>query len=382
MKTLVVGSGFVGRALARHLTGSGGRAVLGSRTPPLSHDSADDGTAADWIPLDITEDGAFADALEGTGADSVVLVHGPSDATWCEEHPDAALHGHSEAARQVARSAGERRVVFISTDNVFDGTAVTPPDESAPTGPANAYGRAKLAAERILADLPAITLLRVSLVYGWEPADSPKWLNFFSSCAHRLLVGEQVRVPVDQWTTPVLLDDVVDVTAALINATPTPPPLLHLGGPDRISRADWAAVIAEGLGAPPHLVVGEPRALGRYAGRPASTCLSSGLLAAQPATAGLAPRPVREGSRLLIDRHIRGTTPTSGGRQNSTATADSRGARNSTVALENSDPHLSAAPRTSSDRHSPTATLASGDPHPPPPPSRALHTPATPRSSV
>jgi dTDP-4-dehydrorhamnose reductase len=298
MRTLVVGSGFVGRALARHLAASGDKAVLASRTPALP--------VPDWIRLDITEDGAFAHALEDTEADSVVLVHGPSDVTWCEEHPDGALHGHAEAARQVARAAGERRVVFISTDNVFDGTAGTPPDESAPTGPANAYGRAKFAAERILADLPAVTVLRVSLIYGWEPADTSKWLNFFAACAHRLLAGEQVTAPVDQWTTPVLLDDVVDVTAALVRATRTPPPLLHLGGPDRISRADWAAVIAEELGAPPGLVVGEPRAHGRYAGRPASTCLSSGLLAAHPATAGLALRPVREGNRLLIDRHIPG----------------------------------------------------------------------------
>ncbi|MGP2436188.1 SDR family oxidoreductase [Streptomyces sp. JW3] len=330
MNTLVVGSGFVGRALARHLTESGGRAVLGSRRPPLPHDSPRDGTAADWIPLDITEDGAFAGALKDTGADSVVLVHGPSDATWCEEHPDAALHGHAEAARQVARSAGGRRVVFISTDNVFDGTAVTPPDESAPTGPAGAYGRAKLAAEQILAGLPSVTVLRVSLIYGWEPADTPKWLNFFASCAHRLLAGEQVRAPVDQWTTPVLLDDVVDVTAALVTAARTPPPLLHLGGPDRISRADWAAVIARELGAPARLVVGEPRAHGRYAGRPASTCLAGGLLARHPATAGLTLTPVREGSRLLIDRHIR--TPESGGRPRTATTAGSP------------DPHTPTAP--------------------------------------
>ncbi|WP_405774059.1 SDR family oxidoreductase [Streptomyces sp. NBC_01538] len=347
MNTLVVGSGFVGRALARHLTGSGGTAVLGSRTPPLSGDSpAGDGVVPAWIPLDITEDGAFAAALKATGADSVVLVHGPSDVTWCEEHPDRALHGHAEAARQVARSVGDRRVVFISTDNVFDGLAGPPPDESAPTGPANAYGRAKLAAERMLAHLPAVTLLRVSLIYGWEPTDTPKWLNFFAACAHRLLAGEPVTAPVDQWTTPVLLDDAVDVTTALLRATRTPPPLLHLGGPERISRAHWATVIAEELGAPPELVVGEPRAFGRYAGRPASTCLSSGLLSTHPATAGLAPLPVREACRLLIDRHVRATTPGNGDRRIPvTATPEE--------AFGSSDPHTPT-PAKSRTPHTPT----------------------------
>ncbi|GAA3659574.1 SDR family oxidoreductase [Nonomuraea antimicrobica] len=302
MRTLVVGSGFVGRALARHLTTSGEEAVLASRTPPAPHG---DGTGQDWIGLDITEDGAFRDALQQARPDTVVLVHGPSDVTWCEQHPAAAMHGHAEAARQVARAAGNRRVVFISTDNVFDGVPEAP-DESVPPRPANAYGRAKLAAEQILAELPARTLLRVSLIYGWEPADSPKWLNFFAACVHRLQAGRPVTAPIDQWATPVLIDDVVEVIVALAKAE-APPRLLHLGGPDRISRAGWAAAIAEQLGASPGLVVAEPRANGRYAGRPASTCLSSGLLATHPATAGLAARPVREGSRLLLDRH---TPPT------------------------------------------------------------------------
>jgi dTDP-4-dehydrorhamnose reductase len=303
MRALVVGSGFVGRALARRLTGSGAEAILASRTPPAPDG---DRPVPDWVRLDVTDDGAFADAVGRTGADTVVLVHGPSDVTWCERHPAAATHGHAEAARQVVRAAGDRRVVLVSTDQVFDGTAEAP-DETVPPRPANAYGRAKLAAERILADLPDVTLLRVSLIYGWEPADSLKWLNFFAACLHRLRAGEPVTAPVDQWTTPVLVDDVAAVTVALAGAE-APPRLLHLGGPERISRADWAAVIAERLGAAPGLVRPEPRANGRYADRPASSCLSSGLLATHRATAGLTPWSVREGSRLLIDRLTSPTT--------------------------------------------------------------------------
>jgi dTDP-4-dehydrorhamnose reductase len=297
VNTLIVGSGFVGRALAQHLTGSGESAVLASRTPP---EAARGEAAQEWIRLDITEPGAFGRALERTGADSVVLVHGPSDVTWCERHPEEAMNGHAGAARLVTEAADGRRTVLISTDNVFDGTADAP-DESAPTRPANAYGRAKLAAEEILAEGAETTVLRVSLIYGWEPADSAKWLNFFASCVHGLRAGRQIRVPFDQWTTPVLIDDVARVTAALASAASVPP-LLHLGGPERISRAEWAGVIASQLGVPADLVVPEPRVQGRYANRPVSTCLSSRLLAGHPATAGLTLRSVSDGSRLLLDR--------------------------------------------------------------------------------
>jgi dTDP-4-dehydrorhamnose reductase len=303
MRTLIIGSGFVGRALAERITDLGGDAVLASRRPP--GEPAGPGGPVAWTPLDVTDRDACIRTVAETGADTIVLVHGPSDVTWCEQHPAEALRGHATAAEHIAHAADGRRTVLISTDNVFDGTEPSP-HEDTPTHPANGYGRAKLAAERILTQQADTTVLRVSLIYGWEPAGSEKWLNFFASCAHRLRSGQPVEVPFDQWTTPVLLDDVTAVAAA-VAAAPAPPALLHLGGPDRISRADWAAVIAEYLGVEPDLVVPVPRAAGRYADRPRNTCLSSTLLADDPCTAAIRIRGVREGTRALLEQR----TPTS-----------------------------------------------------------------------
>jgi dTDP-4-dehydrorhamnose reductase len=299
MRTLVIGSGFVGRALARRIIDLGDEAVLASRRAPEGWGT--DTEAAAWTPLDVTDPNACAHTLEKTDPDTVVLVHGPSDVTWCEKHPDEAFQGHA-ATRQIAQAADGRRVILVSTDNVFDGTMPSP-DEDAPTRPANAYGRAKLAAEQALGRRAETTVLRVSLIYGWEPADSHKWLNFFASCAHRLRSGQPIEVPFDQWTTPVLIDDVTAVTAAVIGAS-APPPLLHLGGPDRISRAEWAAVIAERLGVDPDLVVPVPRASGRYADRPINTCLSSRLLANDPSTAAIRLRGAREGTYALLEQVV------------------------------------------------------------------------------
>ncbi|MFF4710689.1 SDR family oxidoreductase [Streptomyces eurythermus] len=296
MSTLVIGSGFVGRAVAAHLLDSGEKAVLASRTPPPD----DAGRRPPWSALDVTDPTAVRRVIDATHAERIVLVHGPSDVTWCEEHPEESLRGHAGAARVVAEAADDRRIVLISTDNVFDGTDPAP-DETSPPRPANAYGRAKLAAERVLAERgDATTVLRVSLIYGWEPAVAPKWLNFFSSCVHRLRAGEHITAPIDQWTTPVLVEDVAAVTAAVL---PAPAPaLLHLGGPERISRADWARHIARELGLPPDRVSGQPRTLGRYASRPENSCLASTLLAIHPATAGVPVRGAHDGTRLLLGR--------------------------------------------------------------------------------
>jgi dTDP-4-dehydrorhamnose reductase len=294
MRTLIVGSGFVGRAVADRLARTGGQPVLASRRPP-------ERAAVPWTALDVTDPASCHRVVAETAAEEIVLVHGPSDVTWCDRHPEEAMAGHRTAARNMVAAAGDRRLVLISTDNVFDGSRADC-SEATPTAPHNAYGRAKLAAEQVLAGHAAATVLRVSLVYGWEPADSAKWLNFFAACAHRLLAGEPVAVPHDQWTTPVLVDDVAAVTAAVLAARDLP--LLHLGGPDRISRADWALLIAAEFGVDPGLVVAEPRSAGRYAGRPENSCLTSTLLSRAPATAGLHVRGVREAARLLAARGV------------------------------------------------------------------------------
>ncbi|MFF0483062.1 SDR family oxidoreductase [Streptomyces sp. NPDC004435] len=293
-RTLVVGSGFVGRAVAARLAAAGGDPVLASRRPPETRTGTG---VVPWVRLDAADARSCASAVAQVRPDQLVLVHGPSDVTWCEAEPERAAALHTAAATHLIAAAPGRRTVLISTDNVFDGTSPVN-GESAPTAPANAYGRAKLAAERIVRESTDGTVLRVSLIYGWEPPETTKWLNFFSSCAHRLRAGERVEVPGDQWTTPVLVEDVAAVTAAVLPSGA--PPLLHLGGPDRISRADWAEALAEALGVPRSLVVRVPKAAGRYASRPTNTCLTSELLDDFLAARGLRVRGVAEGLRVLL----------------------------------------------------------------------------------
>jgi dTDP-4-dehydrorhamnose reductase len=297
---LVVGAGFTGTGVAQHLAAAGAPVLLASRRPPRDDPAA---YGAGWRPVDATDPVSYARLLDGLRPDRVVLVHGPSDVTWCEAHPAEALAAHATAARVTAAAPGAPRIVLISTDNVFGGASRDEPGghtETDPPAPANAYGRAKHAAERVLLESAADAVaLRVSLVYGHEPRDAGKWLNFAASCAHRLLAGERVEAPHDQWTTPVLLADVAAVTAAVLDAPGPLPPVLHLGGPDEVSRAAWAAVLAEELGADPGLVVPVPRAATRYAARPRHSSLAGVRLGALAATRHVPVRGVRAGARAL-----------------------------------------------------------------------------------
>nr|WP_157850779.1 sugar nucleotide-binding protein [Streptomyces exfoliatus] len=224
-----------GSEIARRLVAEGHEVTLGSRGRPTV---APEDHGARWQALDATDASACDRAVATVAPRTVVLVHGPSDVTWCEAHPEEAAAAHRAATAHFAAVPGLDRIVMISTDNVFDGRGAESV-ESTPTAPANAYGVAKRAAEEVLLSRAAspATALRVSLVYGHEPAGGEKWLNFFASCAHRLSRGEPVEAPADQWTTPVLVDDVATVVARLLAHEGDLPPVLHLGGPERVSRA-------------------------------------------------------------------------------------------------------------------------------------------------
>ncbi|MDC0714800.1 sugar nucleotide-binding protein [Stigmatella sp. ncwal1] len=291
-QVLIIGSGFIGQRLGQALREEGFSVALSSRHRPKGR------WAGDWLGLDASRPGAIAEAVGTTGAHAVVLVHGPSDITGCENAPETAMATHAGIATRLCQEAPTVRKVLISTDNVFDGQD-TCYDESRVPSPANAYGRAKLAAERVLlAADPSALIVRTSLVYGYEPRGPGRgWRNFFMVVADTVSSGQTVQAPVDHWNTPILVDDAAAVLTRLIPGGPSG--VLHLAGPDRVSRFEWGRLIAESLGQDPNLVRPVERAAGRYSCRPANACLRSLRLHHLPELSGLSISGLAAGAARL-----------------------------------------------------------------------------------
>lgn len=286
--TMVVGSGYLGGRIGARTRALGDRAVLCSRRPPAS--------TAGWRELDVRDPRACREAVRALAPDVLVVVHGPSDITWCEEHPEETMAAHGAGAANLAAAADGRPILLISTDNVFAGVRHSHA-ESDEAVPVNAYGRAKLAGERTLLDTGAALALRVSLVYGWDPDGHRP--NYFTTCVRRLRAGHPVEAPADHWNTPVLVDDVAAWSAALLRAGRTG--LLHLGGPERLSRYEWAGRIAKGLGLDDATIRPVGKAGSAYACRPDNACLYSERADGLPELSGLRPVDVDEGARRLAD---------------------------------------------------------------------------------
>ncbi|MEU4235602.1 sugar nucleotide-binding protein [Nonomuraea sp. NPDC026600] len=303
----VVGLGLIGAQVARHLRQTGHRVVGVARRP---------GSGADTLALDLSDSGdraSLAEAVREAAPRSVVLVHGPSDVTWCEREPEAAITVHEEVASLLADAGSP--VVLVSTDNVFDGrrsrNRVTDP-----VAPHNAYGRAKLAAERRLLDhadeAVRHVVLRVSLVYGWSTGTHR--LNFAELCLRALARGQPIEAPDDQYFTPIHNDDVTRVVAAVAAAPQTAPSVAHVAGQVHLTRADFARIACQVTGAQPGLVRAVPRAATIWASRPANSSLAASDLTMVPGLADYRPRTPEQGLGAMWASPDRGSHLSPGSR--------------------------------------------------------------------
>ena len=290
-RPLVVGaSGQVGAELCRALEASGAETVLrGGRT--LKRPG--------WLTVDLSRILTEADAVAAVGEarpDLILCVGAMTFVDGCEDNPEQASRVNAYGPSALAAYAHRRGLpfAFFSSDYVFDGSAERPGPyaEDAPTHPLSVYGKTKLEGERaVLRVQPRALVVRTSWVYGPDAAGR----NFISSLVRQLRAGDRVRVPSDQISTPTLNRDLAQTTLALLRSELHG--IVHVTGPERLSRLALAQAVARFFGLDPGLVDGVPTAeLGQKAARPLLSGLISGRL--EEIGVGGRPRPLQEGLEL------------------------------------------------------------------------------------
>jgi dTDP-4-dehydrorhamnose reductase len=108
-------------------------------------------------------------AVEGSRPEWIVLAAAYTDVDGCETNPDLAFQTNCEGAVNVATTAKEigSRLLFLSTDYVYDGAKSTPYEINDPPNPKTVYGRSKAEAEMAISRiLPAACVVRTSWVFG------------------------------------------------------------------------------------------------------------------------------------------------------------------------------------------------------------------------
>ena len=118
---------------------------------------------------DIRNEQQVADTVEQIRPDWVVLAAGYTDVDGCESDPDRAFTMNCHGASIVAQAAKHcaAKLLFISTDYVFDGKKTEPYETTDPRAPRSVYGKTKADAEvQLLEILPDVCIMRTSWMYG------------------------------------------------------------------------------------------------------------------------------------------------------------------------------------------------------------------------
>ena len=222
-------------------------------------------------PVDFCDPGAVRAALDVTMPGVILHAAALSSVAECYRDPDRARRVNVEGTA-ILRDHAERhgaRLVFVSTDMVFDGERGGYREGDSPN-PLSAYGRTKRDAEAVVAALPGAVVVRASLLYGPSQSGRP---TSFDEQVTALRQGRAVTLFHDEWRTPL---DLETATGALIAiATSDVTGVLHLGGPERLSRLEMGERLARQLGADPALLVGASRLSAGPEPRPRDASLDS-----------------------------------------------------------------------------------------------------------
>lgn len=222
--------------------------------------------------LDLRDPGRVEAAVGRADPAAVVNCAAVTDVDGCEADPGRARAVNAAAPGVVADACGDRPLLHVSTDYVFDGRAAGRYAETAATGPVQVYGETKLAGERRVRERHDDPLVvRPSFVYGVhrgrdELVGFPAWVR------ERLREGASVPLFADQHVTPSragsLASAMLDLLAAGAAGT------YHVASRSCVSPREFGDAIRERMGADPaRLEAGSLDDVDRPATRPPNTCL-------------------------------------------------------------------------------------------------------------
>ena len=156
-------------------------------------------TALSRSGLDITDAGAIADCLARYRPVALVNAAAYTAVDRAESEEAQANAVNATGPGLLAAACRERgvRLIHVSTDFVFDGSACHPYAPDAPPAPLGAYGRSKLAGERAVLDaLEDALIVRTGWVY------SAHGTNFVRTMLRLMAERDELAVVADQVGTP------------------------------------------------------------------------------------------------------------------------------------------------------------------------------------
>src|SRR5712691_4641583 len=224
---------------------------------------------------DLRDPARIREVIRGSRPEWIILAAAYTDVDGCESNRDLAFAVNCQGAIYVAQAARETgsRLMFLSTDYLFDGTKRSPYEASDTRNPMSVYGESKARAEeRLLEILPDVCIVRTSWLFG------PGGPCFPAAILKLAAERPEIAVVSDQRGCPTFTPDLASTLAQLCRKSARG--IVHATNSGDCTRYDFASEIVRMAGLPTVVRPVSSAKFPRPARRPAYSALSPATLAA------------------------------------------------------------------------------------------------------
>lgn len=233
---------------------TGGSGLLGSNTAKIaakdfevyatynSHPSQIEG--CQFVHLDIKDKRQVLSVFEKVKPDLVIHTAGLVNVDYCEEHEDEAWVINVDGTENVTLAAKEvgAKLVYISTDSVFDGKKGMYTEEDIPH-PLTVYARTKLEGEkRVRCWLPDSIIIR-TVFYGWSLYSKKSLAEWV---VDNLRAGKKLKMWTDAFFSPILVNNLAEVLLAMHSQNLGG--IYHVASKERCSKYAFGQEVAQAFG--------------------------------------------------------------------------------------------------------------------------------------
>lgn len=223
------------------ITGAQGR--LGSLLVERAAAAGHDVTGIDVAELDVADYAATRAFVAAHRPELIIHPAAWTDVDGCARDPERAILVNGYGAQHVALAAAETgaALLYISSNEVFDGLSGAPYREYDPPHPANPYGYSKWVGEQaVMRHAPRHYVVRIA----WLFAHGGK--SFPQSILSAAEAGKSLRVVNDEIANPTYSEDLADAITALMDTGRYG--IYHLTNQGACSRYEFARYLLDRAG--------------------------------------------------------------------------------------------------------------------------------------
>ncbi len=144
------------------------------------------------------------------------------------------------------------KMIYISTDLVYDGNRGSYLDENSKLNPASPYAETKLIGEEYVKKIiENYVILRLALLFGFGLNHS---ICHFQTMYKDLIENKPVKLFTDQFRSPISISEASKIIYKIIELD-APTGIYNLGGQERLSRYELGELLAKKVGSKAELLI-------------------------------------------------------------------------------------------------------------------------------